>query len=38
MTIQLDVNGQRHAVSAAEETPLLYVLRNDLRLKGARFG
>jgi len=38
VTIQLDVNGQRHAVSAAEETPLLYVLRNDLQLKGARFG
>ena len=38
VTIQLDVNGQRHAVSAAEETPLLYVLRNDLKLKGARFG
>ena len=38
MTIQLDVNGQRHAVSAAAETPLLYVLRNDLKLKGARFG
>jgi nicotinate dehydrogenase subunit A len=38
VTIQLDVNGQRHTVSAAEETPLLYVLRNDLKLKGARFG
>ena len=38
MTIQLEVNGQRHAVAAAEETPLLYVLRNDLKLKGARFG
>ena len=38
MTIQLEVNGQRHAVTAAEETPLLYVLRNDLKLKGARFG
>ena len=38
MTIELNVNGQRHAVSAAEETPLLYVLRNDLKLKGARFG
>ena len=38
MTIQLEVNGQRHAVAAAEETPLLYVLRNDFKLKGARFG
>jgi aerobic-type carbon monoxide dehydrogenase small subunit (CoxS/CutS family) len=25
-------------VSAEPETPLLYVLRNDLKLKGARFG
>jgi nicotinate dehydrogenase subunit A len=38
VTIQFEVNGQRHAVAAAEETPLLYVLRNDLKLKGARFG
>ena len=38
MTIQFEVNGQRHAVAAPEETPLLYVLRNDLKLKGARFG
>jgi nicotinate dehydrogenase subunit A len=28
----------RHAVAADPETPLLYVLRNDLKLKGARFG
>jgi nicotinate dehydrogenase subunit A len=26
------------AVDAAGETPLLYALRNDLKLKGARFG
>jgi nicotinate dehydrogenase subunit A len=34
----LTVNGKRHAVSAEPETALLYVLRNDLKLKGARFG
>lgn len=34
----LTVNGRLHAVAAAPDTPLLYVLRNDLGLKGARFG
>jgi nicotinate dehydrogenase subunit A len=34
----LEVNGKRHDVTAEAETPLLYVLRNDLKLKGARFG
>ncbi len=38
MTTTIDVNGARHAVAADPETPLLYVLRNDLKLKGARFG
>ena len=34
----IHVNGQRHEVSADPDTALLYVLRNDLELKGARFG
>ena len=38
MTIKLNVNGRKHEVSAEPETALLYVLRNDLKLKGARFG
>ncbi len=38
MSITLEVNGRTHAVEADGETPLLYVLRNDLKLKGARFG
>ena len=38
MAITLTVNGRSHAVSAEPETALLYVLRNDLKLKGARFG
>ncbi len=38
MTIVLDVNGRRCEVTAEPETPLLYVLRNDLKLKGARYG
>ncbi|HZN25162.1 MAG TPA: (2Fe-2S)-binding protein [Burkholderiales bacterium] len=38
MSIMLTVNGRAHDVAADPETPLLYVLRNDLRLKGARYG
>jgi nicotinate dehydrogenase subunit A len=36
--IRLNVNGQTHTVEVAPETPLLYVLRNDLRLNGPQFG
>jgi nicotinate dehydrogenase subunit A len=36
--IVLNVNGEAREVSAEPETPLLYVLRNDLKLKGARYG
>jgi nicotinate dehydrogenase subunit A len=32
------VNGEPHQVDADPDTPLLYVLRNDLDLRGARFG
>jgi len=32
------VNGVSHVVTAAPETPLLYVLRNDLGLNGPKFG
>ena len=38
MTQSITVNGQAHAVEAAPQTPLLYVLRNDLALNGAKFG
>ncbi len=34
----LKVNGAERAVEAAPATPLVYVLRNDLKLKGTRFG
>ncbi|MDB5803856.1 MAG: [2Fe-2S] binding domain protein [Betaproteobacteria bacterium] len=37
-TITLNVNGQPREVAASEDTPLLYALRNDLNLKGTRFG
>jgi aerobic-type carbon monoxide dehydrogenase small subunit (CoxS/CutS family) len=36
--ITLDVNGQSHAVEAEPSTPLLYVLRDDLALNGAKYG
>ena len=38
MSLVLNVNGAEREVAAEPETPLLYVLRNDLKLKGARFG
>lgn len=34
----ITVNGQRHVVRAAPDTPLLYVLRDELGLRGPRFG
>jgi nicotinate dehydrogenase subunit A len=37
-TIEFHVNGTSRAVTVAESTPLIYVLRNDLKLKGTRFG
>jgi len=36
--ITLTVNGQMHEVEVDPDTPLLYVLRNDLELNGAKFG
>lgn len=35
---KLRVNGREHTVSADANTPLVYILRNDLKLKGTRFG
>ena len=34
----LKVNGHAHEVKAAEDAPLLFVLRNDLHLNGPKFG
>jgi nicotinate dehydrogenase subunit A len=34
----LTVNGAPQTVHAEPDTPLLYILRNDLKLKGAKFG
>src|SRR5271169_2993092 len=38
MAIRLKVNGTTRTVTAEPDTPLLYVLRNDLGLNGAKFG
>jgi nicotinate dehydrogenase subunit A len=38
MGISIAVNGKRHLLSVATDTPLLYVLRNDLQLNGPKFG
>src|SRR5436190_9136731 len=38
MTISLKINGSSRSVPADPDTPLLYVLRNDLALNGAKFG
>ena len=38
MAINLKVNGQFRRTNAKPDTPLLYVLRNDLALNGAKFG
>nr|WP_245602456.1 (2Fe-2S)-binding protein [Solirubrobacter soli] len=32
------MNGKRHVVQATSDTALLYVLRNELELRGPRFG
>jgi|SRR5579871_814480 len=38
MAVSLKVNGAVHSVTAEPDTPLLYVLRNDLGLSAAKFG
>jgi len=38
MSFELQVNGKRHSVDTDADTPLLYVLRDDLQLNGAKFG
>jgi len=35
---QININGRTREVDADPATPLLYVLRNDLELNGAKFG
>ena len=36
--IEIEVNGTRHRLNVAPDTPLLWVLREDLRLTGTKYG
>jgi nicotinate dehydrogenase subunit A len=38
MTTRLDVNGRIHELASADDTPLLYALRDELGLNGAKYG
>lgn len=38
MSVSISVNGKRHHLTVPADTPLLYVLRNDLQLNGPKFG
>ena len=38
MAATITVNGRSHSTEAAGDTPLLYVLRDDLQLRGPKFG
>src|SRR3974390_2440995 len=38
MVVSLRVNGRTHALTVDLDTPLLFVLRNDLKLNGPKFG
>ena len=36
--LTLDVNGTRHELAVDPDTPLLFLLRNDLALNGPKYG
>ena len=38
VSVALTVNGKRHTVNALPDTPLLWVLREDLKLTGTKYG
>ena len=38
MSIEIEVNGKRYPVNYPPDTPLLYVLRDELRLTGTKYG
>ncbi len=38
MSLRLRINGREREIRSDPETPLLYVLRDELKLKGTRFG
>ena len=38
MAVSMNVNGRRVTLTSAADTPLLYVLSNEMQLRGPRFG
>ena len=38
MSLNLNVNGKQFSVDAEPDTPLLWVLRDELKLVGTKFG
>ena len=38
MPIKIEVNGKQYAVNYPPDTPLLYVLRDELQLSGTKYG
>ncbi len=38
MVTSLNINGQKHEVDVPEWTPLLWVIRDELKLTGTKFG
>ena len=38
ITANLTINGQRQSITAAADTPLLWVLREQLKMTGTKFG
>lgn len=38
MAFTLTINGKTHVIEAGEDTPLLYVLRDELGLNGPKYG
>ena len=38
MAISLNLNGETHKVEAEEGTPLLWVIRDELKMTGTKFG
>ena len=38
MAISLNINGKSHSVNSDPDTPLLWVIRDELRLTGTKYG
>ena len=38
MTLKLKVNGRDHDIASSPDTPLIYVLRDELKMKGTKLG